>query len=87
MMTQKHRVNTLDSQRGGYPLTSLGDKIYKAVEYEKGFFLAGGLIPGSTNNFKNKSTSNGKTVDFYSGLKLDGPLNPGTKNYETVTKE
>lgn len=32
-------------------------------------------------------TSVGKTVDFYSGLKLDGPLNPGSKNYETVEKE
>ena len=38
-MTQKARVNTISEMRGGYPLTSLGDKIYKAVEYEKGFFM------------------------------------------------
>jgi hypothetical protein len=29
-------------------MASLGDKNYKAVEYEPGFFIAGGLIPGST---------------------------------------
>lgn len=68
-------------------MTSLGDKIYKAVEYESGFFKAGGLITGSTNNFNHKSTGSGKTVDFYSGLKIDGPLNPDSKNYVTVTKE
>ncbi len=38
--------------RGGYPLSSLGDKNYKAVEYEPGFFLAGGLVAGSTNRIK-----------------------------------
>jgi hypothetical protein len=29
-------------------MASLGDKNYKAVEYEPGFFLPGGLIAGST---------------------------------------
>lgn len=62
-------------------MTSLGDKMYKGVEYESGFFHAGGLIVGSTNKIKGATTI-GKTVDFYSGLKLDGPLNPGSKNYE-----
>jgi hypothetical protein len=49
--------------------------------------LPGGLIPGSTNSLKIASTSDGKSVDFYSGLKLDGPLNPGSKNYEQVMRE
>lgn len=31
---------------------SLGDKIYKAVEYDTDFFKAGGLIVGSTNTKK-----------------------------------
>jgi hypothetical protein len=30
-------------------MTSLGDKIYKAVEYESNFFHGGGLIVGSTH--------------------------------------
>lgn len=68
-------------------MTSCGDKNYKAVEYESRFFHKGGLIAGSTQNFNHSSSSTGKTVDFYSGLKLDGPLNAGTKNYETVRKE
>lgn len=65
----------------------MGDKVYKAVEYEKDFFLAGGLVPGSTNALKPKSSGNGKTVDFYSGLNLDIKLNPNSKNYATVCKE
>ena len=61
-------------------MASLGDKNYKAVEYEPGFFIAGGLIPGSTQQTK-KTSSTGKNVDFYSGLKLDGALNKNSKNY------
>lgn len=73
--------------RGDYPIASLGDKNYKAVEYDSGFFFAGGLITGSTNRKNIKSAGGGKAVDFYTGLKLDGPLNPGSKNYEQVSKE
>ena len=69
-------------QRNHVPIASLGDKNYKAVEYETDFFLAGGLVPGSTNKVQHKTSGNGKAVDFYSGLKLDGPLNKGSKNYE-----
>jgi hypothetical protein len=39
------------------------------------------LITGSTNTIKQKTSGNGKAVDFYTGLKLDGPLNKGSKNY------
>lgn len=51
-MTQKKRLNTISDMRGGYPLSSLGDKNYKAVEYDPGFFLTGGLVVGSTNRMK-----------------------------------
>jgi hypothetical protein len=51
-MTQKARVKTLDGQRANLPMVSLGDKNYKAVDYEPGFFLAGGLIAGSTQQQK-----------------------------------
>ena len=57
------------------------------MEFEKDFFLAGGLIPGSTNTLKSRTSGSGKTVDFYSGLKLDTKLNPDSKNYATVCKE
>lgn len=73
--------------RNGVPIASLGDKNYRAVEYETGFFQPGGLIAGSTNRTSLKTSGNGKAVDFYSGLKLDGPLNKNSKNYEQVTKE
>lgn len=34
--------------RNGIPLKSLGDKVYKAPEYNPDFYKEGGLIPGST---------------------------------------
>lgn len=86
-MTSKGRISDLNGQRGSYPMASLGDKNYKAVEYEPGFFKEGGLVAGSTNKMRPRNTGNGKTVDFYSGLQLDGPLNKNSKNYATVCKE
>lgn len=47
-MQEKRRINTLIAQRNGLPVANLGDKNYKAVEYQKGFFNEGGLITGST---------------------------------------
>ena len=82
VISSKKRIQTISEMRGGYPLASLGDKNYKAVEYDPGFFNAGGLIVGSTNRKQLKSAGGGKAVDFYTGLKLDGPLNPGSKNYK-----
>ena len=47
-MQGKVRIKTLYEQRNGLPMRSLGDKVYKAVEYQTGFFKEGGLIVGST---------------------------------------
>ena len=47
-MGQKVRVQTMYEMRNGLPMASLGDKIYKAPEYQTGFFYDGGLIVGST---------------------------------------
>lgn len=70
-MTRKARITNLAAQRAGLQMASLGDKSYKAVEYDSGFFFHGGLIAGSTQQTKARSGGNGKAVDFYSGLKLD----------------
>ena len=87
-MTQKQRIKSLYDQRNGLPMTSLGDKNYKHPDYTPGFFKDGGLIPGSTNQLKLKSGGNGKSIDFYSGLKLGGgPLNPGRKTWTQAVKE
>lgn len=88
VMTQKKRTKCLYDQRNGLPLQSLGDKNYKHPDYEPGFFKEGGLITGSTNTLKMKSSGNGKAIDFYSGLKLDqGPLNPNRKTWTQAVKE
>lgn len=87
-MTQKKRINNMYDQRNGLPLTSLGDKNYKHPEYQPGFFKDGGLVAGSTNKLRIASGGSGKTIDFYSGLKLDqGPLNPGRKTWSQAVKE
>ena len=39
------------------------------------------------NTYKARSNGNAKAIDFYSGLKLDGPLNKGMKTYVQVQKE
>ena len=47
-MGSKKRVGTMFDARNGLPMTALGDKTYKAPEYQPGFFRDGGLVPGST---------------------------------------
>ena len=82
------RITNLYDQRNGLPMTSLGDKNYKNPDYTPDFFKDGGLIAGSTNQLRMKSSGNGKAIDFYSGLKLDqGPLNPGRKTWTQAVKE
>ena len=36
---------------------------------------------------KARSTGNAKAIDFYAGLKLEGPLNPERKTWAQVVKE
>ena len=48
MMGSKKRIATIYENRNGLGMAALGDKNYKAPEYEPGFFREGGLIAGST---------------------------------------
>lgn len=67
-------------------MASLGDKIYKSVAFEPGFFKGRGLIPGSTNSLRSVHQRGG-AVNFYADINLEKKLNPGSKNYETVVRE
>lgn len=40
-----------------------------------------------SNNIKPRSNGGSNAIDFYSGLKLDGPLNKDMKTYVQVEKE
>ena len=51
VMGTKKRINTFYEMRNGLPVSSLGDKIYKAPDYQPGFFRDGGLVAGSTYNY------------------------------------
>lgn len=86
-MGSKKRISTMYEQRNGLAMASLGDKAYKAPTYQPGFFREGGLIVGATNQNRARTTGNANAIDFYSGLKLDGPLNKGMKTYVQVEKE
>jgi len=85
-MGSKKRTENMYDQRNGCGMQSLGDKIYKSPEFSTNFFHGGGLITGSTNVAKKNTGGQGKNIDFYSDLKVDGPLNKGTKTYVAVTK-
>ena len=47
-MGSKKRVGTMYEARNGLQMAALGDKPYKAPEYQPGYFRDGGLIAGST---------------------------------------
>ena len=47
-MGSKKRVATMFDTRNGLSMAALGDKNYKAPEYQAGFFKEGGLVAGST---------------------------------------
>lgn len=82
MMGAKKRIITVNQARNGIGVAAPGDKQYKAVEYADRFFHEGGLIAGSTNKTHLKTAGNAKAIDFYAGLKVDGPLNEGTKTWK-----
>lgn len=71
----RKKLIVFEETRNGIPVSSLGDKKYKAVQYSERFFHEGGLVTGSTHQAKIKSAGNAKAIDFYAGLKIDGPLN------------
>lgn len=70
-------------------MASLGDKVFKAPEYQPGFFKEGGLITGSTHpRRKRTSGGNSKVIDFYAGIQLGkGPLNPNRKLWKDAVRE
>ena len=86
LMGHKKRTDFY-GQRNGIGVASLGDKKYKAVEYDDRFFHEGGLVVGSTHQIKIKSAGNAKAIDFYSGLKLDGPLNKDRVKWSDRVKQ
>jgi len=46
VMGEKRRFSTIYDTRNGLGIVALGDKNFKAPEYETGFFREGGLITG-----------------------------------------
>ena len=45
------------------------------------------LLTLDRNTIKPRSNGGANAIDFYSGLKLDGPLNKDMKTYVQVEKE
>lgn len=68
MLGRKRRV---EDQRNGLPVSSLGDKVYGAVEYAPGFFQQEGLAPALTYHRRVKAADKSaagvfETVQSYS---------------------
>jgi len=55
-MCKKQRVRTIDVMRNGIPVAVPGDRPFKVVEHEPGYYAKGGLIPGSSIQLRQKST-------------------------------
>ena len=70
-MVRKSTVSGVESMRNHISMKALGDKNYKTVEFDSGFFKDGGLITGSTQKIRFAKTKGNGLPDFYSGLKID----------------
>lgn len=69
MLGRKSRV---EDPRNGLPVSSLGDKVYGAVEYAPGYFQQEGLAPGLAYRRRIKAADKGaagvfETVQSYAG--------------------
>lgn len=73
IMGKKKRLNSVLERRNFHPLISPGDKIYKNVEYQPGFFKLEGLVVGSTNRYNYNKSSPLKADNFYETLDLKIP--------------
>jgi len=71
-MGQKKMIDTVDEQRNNLGLKSLGDKIYKYPEYASRFYHERGLIPGSSNTFKETKKTIRKTLAEQTNNKSTG---------------
>lgn len=67
-LQRKARVLGLTDQRNGLGVTSLGDKSYKYPEYASNFYKEGGLIVGSSNAGRKKSSV--KAASDFDTLKI-----------------
>ena len=68
-------------------VSSLDQRKYTSLESLSGSVTAFWVWTFRRNTIKPRSNGNANAIDFYSGLKLDGPLNKGMKTYVQVQKE
>jgi hypothetical protein len=72
-INRKKKLTELAQLRNFIPCHSLGDKIYRSPTYAENFFKGDGLIPGSTNIFRKKTTARLNEVDFTTDKNVKWP--------------
>lgn len=60
-MNKKQRVTTIERMRNGIPVVVPGDRAFKKVEHEPGYYAKGGLIPGSSIQLRKSAKSERKS--------------------------
>jgi len=84
-INRKQRIDSLDKQRNDIGVSTLGDNIYDRVERQPGFFVAGGLIPGSTIAMK-KTTRPRSSVPVSESV-TNAPFSKAVSIFSNVGKE
>ena len=74
VMFRKRRVLSLDQQRNGYDSYLPGDKAYKCVENDNGFFKLEGIVVGSTHRKRKKKTDKLGDVIFFKTLDVNAKV-------------
>lgn len=82
----KKKILTLQEKRNYMEIKNPGDKAYKVSEQSSNFFKEGGLIPGSTNKFFNR-TQNLKNNNFYETLDLNVKTLKDEKKWKNKVKQ
>ena len=74
VMFRKRRVLSLDQQRNGFDSYFPGDKTYKCVENDVGFFTLEGLVVGSTHKKRKNKTNKLGDVIFFKTLDVNAKV-------------
>jgi hypothetical protein len=71
VIVSKRRVQSVRQQRYNIDFINPGDKPYRNPECTEGFFIEGGLIPGSSNRINFLKTVGKKSTNFYQTIDMN----------------
>ena len=78
IIKKKRQILSVRELRNTIPVNSLGDKIYRYPTYAAEFFKEGGLISGSSNIYRKRTTARLNEVDFTVDKRVKWPMTDRT---------